>query len=272
MANTIEQLNVVDYSRQSALDALMTPKMSKSDVNIIVGCGGIGFWLGLQLAMLGYRHFILIDGQNVDYSNLNRLPVPQSWVGVNKAVALRKIIRSMRLDTIVLAVSTHVAKDTMSILKNATGRFKAMDMHYYGQGRATLWDTTDDAKIQNELCKYAKEVQGLEYRKLGYEGFEIGCYKDYSVWTPEEYTTGYRTSNANAVTSAISAGMGIFARCLTEQDMQIDLKSTIQKTQKSFKGSDEIKRLEKIIAVYRGWVNSDEHDDIDQRLTEQGLI
>jgi len=233
MENIIESLNHVDYSRQSDLDAVLTPKLAKGDVNIIVGCGGIGFWLGIQLAMLGYRHFILVDGQSVDYSNLNRLPVPQTWVGTNKAVALRKVIRSMRLDTVVMAMSTNIAKDTLSILKNATKRFKSMTTQYYASSSpATLWDTTDDAKIQTQIHEYVKSINNMEYRKLGYEGFDIGCYKDYSVWTPDDYETGYRTSNANAVTSCISAGMGIFARCLASEDVELNLKQMIQKPKK----------------------------------------
>lgn len=272
MAN-IEQLNVVDYSRQSELDATLTPQLKKDDVNIIVGCGGIGFWLGIQLAMLGYQHFILIDGETVDYSNLNRLPVPQTWVGTNKAVALRKVIRSMRLDTVVMALSTNIAKDTLSILKNVTARFKPISSrYYYNNGRATLWDTTDDAKIQTELHTYAKTLSNTEYRKLGYEGFDIGCYKDYSVWTADDYQTGYRTSNANAVTSAISAGMGIFARCLSKDDVEVNLKQILTSKAKKQTDSAKVKQLERIISIYRDNIDEDTLETIEDDLHEEGLL
>lgn len=271
MVDIIEQLNVVDYSRQRELDGILTQKLHKHDVNVIVGCGGIGFWLGIQLAMLGYRHFILVDGQKVDYSNLNRLPVPQTWVGINKAVALRKVIRSMRLDTVVLAISTNIQDDTLSILKNVTSRFKT-GANYHNTNNATLWDTTDDAKIQTKIHEYVKDVKNMEYRKLGYEGFQIGCYKDYSVWTAEDYTTGYRTSNANAVTSAISAGMGIFARCLATEDVEIDLKAVIQSKNSKQEVSEKVRRLARRIAVMLDYIDQDDQASINDTLQQEGLI
>jgi len=270
---SIEQLNIVDYSRQAELDSILTPKLTKDDINIIVGCGGIGFWLGIQLAMLGYRHFILIDGETVDYSNLNRLPVPQTWVGTNKAVALRKVIRSMRLDTVVMALSTNIQKDTLSILKNATGRFKSMGARYfYNNSKATLWDTTDDARIQTQLFNYCNDIANMTYRKLGYEGFNVGCYSNFDVWTADDYETGYRTSNANAVTSCISAGIGIFARCLINDDIELDLRAIIQGKQPKVKASEKVKRLEKIISIYRDNMSDDDLEYVDDRLESEGLL
>jgi len=282
----IEQLNMVDYSRQSALDNVMSQKFGKDDINVIVGCGGIGFWLGIQLAMLGYKNFILIDGETLDYSNLNRLPVPQTWVGQNKAVALRKMIRSMRLDTVVMPLSTHICTDTLSILKNINTRFKGLSQRsYYNNGKATVWDTTDDAKIQTQIHDYLKDQNSVTYRKLGYEGFQVGCYKEYSVWTADDYETGYRTSNANAVTSALSAGLGIFARCLTENDVEIDLKAIltapkVKLTKKQAEYTREIKRLEAIIQGQRNWFTEDDDEDdreealsnLDTYLGDRGLI
>ena len=84
-------IDVVDYSRQQELNDTMTDKMPIDSINMIIGCGGIGFWLGLFLALLGYKNFILIDGDTIDHSNLNRLPVPQTWTGINKAVAYAKL-------------------------------------------------------------------------------------------------------------------------------------------------------------------------------------
>lgn len=285
MENIIEQLNVIDYSRQSELDGVMGQKMTKEDVMVIVGCGGIGFWLGLQLAMLGYRYFILIDGDNIEYSNLNRLPVPQTWVGINKAVALRKIIRSMRLDTVVLPVSTHICKDTLSILKDVSDRFKGLGSHgyYYRGGNVTVWDTTDDAKIQTQIHDYVKGQSNVTYRKLGYEGFNVGCYKEYSVWTADDYETGYRTSNANAVTSALSAGLGIFARCLTENDVELDLRKLLTAKTKNEKLNDyeqECKALHYKIDAIIDYLKQDNVmedgegfvEDMFENLIERGVI
>jgi len=40
---------------------------------VIVGCGGLGSQIAIQLAALGARHFMLIDGDRIEASNLNRL-------------------------------------------------------------------------------------------------------------------------------------------------------------------------------------------------------
>lgn len=40
---------------------------------ILIGCGGLGSQIAIQLAALGARHFTLVDGDTIDASNLNRL-------------------------------------------------------------------------------------------------------------------------------------------------------------------------------------------------------
>lgn len=42
---------------------------------VILGCGGLGSQIAIQLAALGARRFTLVDGDRIDESNLNRL----SW-------------------------------------------------------------------------------------------------------------------------------------------------------------------------------------------------
>ncbi len=254
--------NIIDYSRQSELDETMH-EFPKDEINVIIGCGGIGFWLGLQLAMLGYRNFILIEGDKIDYSNLNRLPVPPSWVGINKAVALRKMIRTMRYETIVLTLNSHISKDTLSLLERLAQRCRTYSNNrdYLSVNTVTIWDTTDDARTQAEIYKYVQTQQHMHYRKIGYEGFKIGNYSEYAVWTGENYQTGYRTSNANAVTSCMSAGIGIFSRALTTKDVELNLKDLIKYSTKPTKPisvvEDEIKEF------FKKYDNNDDFTDRD---------
>lgn len=68
------------------------------------------------------------------------------------------------------------------------------------------------------------------YRKLGYEGFEVGSYKAYDVWVPADYAPGYRTSNACAATSALAAILGIVTQGLDiSKDVQINLADLVTK-------------------------------------------
>lgn len=220
----MEDLSLVDYSRQEELH--QTLRLNLENINIIVGCGGIGYWTGIMLAMLGHKNFILIDGDNIDNTNLGRLPVPQTWIGRNKAIALRKGIRTLRPNTKVLCLSTHLTEDTFGIIDPMFNKFRTD--RFYGAPSIRVWDTTDHAHVQRMLYNKTKERNHWHYRKLGYEAFEIGSYANMDVWTADDYTAGYRTTNANGITSALSAGIGIFAGFLRpNHDVQMDLRSII---------------------------------------------
>src|ERR1035437_6979594 len=206
--------NRINYSRQAQFDELDT---DKHKLNIIVGCGGIGFWLGIFLAMQGYYEFVLIDDQKIEPSNLNRLPVPPAWVGTYKTQALRKVIRSLRPVTSIVTFNGRILEEGFSYLNNLTNNYKQ------------VWDCTDDARVQKKLSAYCKENY-LPYRKLGYEAFKVGTYTDFNVWTTDDYATGYRTSNACAVTSALAGIVGFMANILqVNEDIDLDMKPILTK-------------------------------------------
>lgn len=216
--------SLIDYSRQQEFDAALG-HIQNHQVNYIVGCGGVGFWLATILAMQGQAHFVLIDGQKIERSNLNRLPVPPSWVGTNKAIALRKTIRTLRPVTAIHTVTTHITEDTFGIL---------FDDAYVRLGNKhcikTVWDCTDDGRIQKKIFKALKASElPIYYRKIGYEGFQVGSYKEYDVWLPADYAPGYRTSNACAATSALAAVLGIVTEGLgVVQDTEFNIKDYVQ--------------------------------------------
>jgi hypothetical protein len=197
------ELDGIDYSRQLEL----TDQLRQLDRNvmtkkyIIVGCGGIGFWAGILLAMFGIKELILIDGQKIESSNLNRLPVPPTWVGTNKAIALRRIIRQMRPATVINCIVKNVNDENIDVLKSLT----------VGQ-RCTIIDTTDDARIQKKIydCIGSDSVS-VHYIKIGYEGLDVGWYPRYDIWIPDNYQPGYRTTQSNVLSSAISAGLGLLS-------------------------------------------------------------
>lgn len=226
----MERITLVDETRQQGMLDALGLQNSENDFHIIIGCGGIGFWLGVFLVMLGARDIVAMDGDKIDYTNLSRLPIPQTWVGLNKAVALRKMIRSLRPDVIATIFTTHITPDTLNLLEQFC--IKRHKNHYY-TATTTVWDTTDDARIQGRINEYVAKLSrqynvNVEYRKIGYEGFNIGAYKEYQVWTQDNYETGYRTTQANAISSALAAGIGMFARYLTDKDVNINLKELIK--------------------------------------------
>lgn len=237
----MERISLVDESRQQLMSQELGVNTER-EIHVIIGCGGIGMWLGTMLCMLGSRYMVLMDGDTIDASNLSRLPVPQTWIGTNKAVALRKVIRTLRPDTVVTCLTTHITEDTLGLLETFTKDVDPQgvdrDRYYYGQqGRMAMnvWDTTDDARIQQRISAYVEEMRkrrntNVRYRKMGYDGFKIGSYKDMKTWAlPATYTPGYRTTNANAVSSAIAAAFGIFGSYLNCPDVNVDVKALLEK-------------------------------------------
>jgi len=64
---------------------------------LVAGCGGVGSWTALFLALSGTaEEIILVDEDIVEKSNLNRTPFKYEHVGRNKAHALREIIIERR--------------------------------------------------------------------------------------------------------------------------------------------------------------------------------
>lgn len=216
--------SVIDYSRQAEFDRTLGG-IQKDQINYIVGCGGVGFWLAIMLAMQGQQNFVLIDGQKIERTNLNRLPVPPSWLGINKAIALRRVIRNMRPVTAIHTITTHITEDTFNILTDGGETVRLNGLRLY----KTVWDCTDDARIQKKIFKALKATnQNIHYRKIGYEGFQVGAYKAYDVWIPTDYAPGYRTSNACAATSALAAVIGMMAEGLNvENDTEINVKDIV---------------------------------------------
>ena len=218
----MENIDLVDYSRQADLtdSAQALNHMVNQHTHLVIGCGGVGFWLALSLAMMGVQDFILIDGQTIDNSNLNRLPVPQTWLGRNKAVALRKLIRFVRPATRISVLTAHITDETLDVIPTML-KAAHHNTHMYN-----VWDTTDNAIIQRKIYDFVEKMQskveghrGILYRKIGYEAWNVGNYAKWDIWTDEsEYQAGYRTSSANSVTSMLSAGLAIFAMGLGRQE------------------------------------------------------
>jgi len=215
-------MEFVDYSRQAAFDEKFIANIKPTDHHAIIGCGGVGFWLGIILAMQGYSNFYLVDGQKLDLSNLNRIPVNPDWAGINKTVALRKIIKTVRPLAIVNTINQHVNEDDLEILE----RFVSASP---SSNRWHIWDCTDDARIQRKVFKWSRDWNYVNYRKIGYEGFSVGTYTNYDVWTTEDYRPGYRTSNACAASSALAAVIGFMAHGLKlSKDINLNIKDVLE--------------------------------------------
>lgn len=188
--------SMVDYSRQREMNTDVDAVLLKQ--HIIVGCGGIGYWLAIQLAMLGAKRFTLIDADKIEPSNLNRIPVPLRLSGEYKVKALKLQLRMLRPDVFVQCLPVNITDDTLTLV------------HVNAPVARHIWDCTDDARIQRTLSRYIAQDSYVGYTKLGYEGWQLGMYsKMEDTWLHDDYTPGYTSSKANVVSSMMAAGMGI---------------------------------------------------------------
>lgn len=78
------------YNRQFALP-IYSP-----DSAIVVGVGGVGAWVALELALIGVRRVIVVDDDVVEDTNLNRTPFTVSQIGIPKVSAVVDLIAERR--------------------------------------------------------------------------------------------------------------------------------------------------------------------------------
>src|SRR5437899_1022439 len=119
------------YDRQQEL-------ISPPGVVYIIGCGGVGTWAAIMLALAGVRHLHLYDDDAIDKSNLNRLPYHADRVGEPKIKVLSSLITSLRPD---IELSLH-------------GRFEPL-LHKFGRHEAVIGavDTMRDRQIIYAACR-----------------------------------------------------------------------------------------------------------------------
>jgi bacteriocin biosynthesis cyclodehydratase domain-containing protein len=72
-------------------------KIQNSKIGII-GLGATGAWIALQLAMIGFRKFVLMDPDRVEVSNLVRQPFWPGQIGRFKTEAIQEVLRTFRSD------------------------------------------------------------------------------------------------------------------------------------------------------------------------------
>ena len=74
------------YDRQSGIESF-----SDSSA-IIMGVGGVGSWLALDLALIGVGTLILIDNYKLESSNLNRTLFKLKHIGLYKNLYIKELI------------------------------------------------------------------------------------------------------------------------------------------------------------------------------------
>ena len=140
------------YDRQSGVE-------SQSDVSaIIIGIGGLGSWIALDLALIGVGTLIIIDPDKLEASNLNRTLFKYSQIGQLKTQAIKELILERRPDTIVVAIEDYFNSDILS----------KYSVDY-------IFDATDNLTTRQMIHEYfqqhSAQSEHTPYCKCGYDGF-----------------------------------------------------------------------------------------------------
>jgi len=87
----------------------------------IVGLGGIGSIVALELAHLGVNHFILVDDDVIETTNLNRLVgATMKYVGETKVKVSKKMIKGIKPTIKVTGIQANIrSSDALRVLKGA---------------------------------------------------------------------------------------------------------------------------------------------------------
>ena len=133
---------------------------------ILVGAGGVGWHVGMQLALIGVPKIHLIDPDQIERSNLTRIPVA-AGVTSGKAELLRFSMVSSTWRGQLANMAPH-----MFITNRHRGSFRLWTTDFahleFDRG-AVVIDTTDRIPVQQDIYDWAQR-KGIRYVRAGYDG------------------------------------------------------------------------------------------------------
>jgi len=161
------------YTRQEKLD--ITPPNGVT----VIGCGGVGAWVAIDLAMSGVRKLTLFDHDKLEIHNLNRLPFSALNVGKPKTEVLQKYIAEIRPETDV----------------KCYGKFTLVSAALCDN---IVVDCTDVLAVQAEIYEMCQKGD-RDYYRVGYDGHHLTIIDGRSeaaptpkkVWSTDDSHTGY---------------------------------------------------------------------------------
>lgn len=122
---------------------------------VIIGCGAVGSNIALNLAKMGYTHFVLYDKDIVESHNLPNQAYWPAHIGMNKVDALAQVLQSFNP---VIQVEKHCDWFCAADAAHVTGGFVVV---------AT--DSMSSRKMIFEVFKLSVVVDALIEVRLGFE-------------------------------------------------------------------------------------------------------
>jgi len=181
------------YDRQKSL-GLHVP----SSV-MVVGTGGVGYWVSILLAMSGVKILHIVDPDIIELSNLNRLPITTDAINVSKVEALKEHLLALRPDCTVYAHK------------------KKFDKLIAGEVEWIV-SCTDNVKSQKQTERWSKKI-GAKFVRAGYDGLHLTLTDAIPEWG-EDKATGYTVTPSWVIPSVLIAAFAV-AKMLRFPDMSI---------------------------------------------------
>lgn len=188
------------YERQRHIEGLNVPQKAT-----IVGCGGTGFWTALLLAMSGTEELILIDADNIEESNLNRLPIDRSSIGRSKVNELKDLISRLRPDT---RIETH--------------KFKIHGVTDCEILRGKVFCCTDNLQSQQLICAYCKK-NDLSYQRVGYDGTILNVSKGFPLSFEDKPVNGYQVTPSWVAPAVLAGALAVVSQSYKELMIMDDI-------------------------------------------------
>lgn len=204
------------YDRQQEMGIYIPNKVT------VIGLGGGGSWVAINLALMGVKELVICDNDFVEESNLNRTLFRYSDINKLKTEAVELLIKERRPDCRV----TSFKNTSIKLYED----YKAgLSLDFCSLLDSTIIiDATDNYQTRTLLHKiFSNEKFNIHYCKLGYDGteFEIDW-----TFTPIEDSNlqGYRRINTYVGTvlnevATLIAQIGSLPTVLTNGHYKTDI-------------------------------------------------
>ena len=227
----LRQQNIVgDYSEKIA---------------IVVGLGGIGSWIAIDLALIGIGTLILFDDDKIESSNLKRTLFKLSQVGEFKTKSVKQLINERRKNILVITneelfQAEHLKKyngiDYFFDCSDTT-RLKDSLAGVKSKIETPLPATKGKTVITSAHSSNTNEVAFPLYCKLGYDGFNATmCLNDFTTgkWGEDSsYTVTPSFFGTPQIISAMAVIELLMKNKRVEKTVNMNVKRVINQIEES---------------------------------------
>jgi len=192
---------------QGVYDRQTTLELSQPHSICVVGAGGIGSWVAILAAMSGVNKIFIFDPDEVEITNLNRLPFCEGSLGQPKVEVVAGFIRSIRPTCEVIAVKDKLEDVTLKFMTSTV---------------QVLIECTDSPKSQLAAFQQATS-DGCNFIRAGYDGTRITVTSVVSGWIKADSEEETYIINPSWVVPAVTVASLAVGKMLKFFDQEVNL-------------------------------------------------